>query len=396
MNTKRAQGAAGAALVLAVVMGVIILFVLFITPEERAELLDDENGEADNNGVGATAGRKNMLTAYPGRIDYLGQNEMEHPLPVVNIYTRTESETIAERNTLYAKKGVFSEETARFSFNVAEPQLVENVFLAFSVEEGEGEGRLHITLNGEAVFDQALEGAIAPISLPESLLQKNNELVFSLSSPGIAIWAVNEATLENIKVVADVTTTEAQRARSIFLISETEKRNMESLKLYFQPGCLHKEVALLTITVNGNEIYSAVPDCDLPMVPIEFSPTFVNSGENEVVFFTERGTYVLSHVLIKSKLREIDFPTYYFELSHEQYKAIQDDDKHLRLEMDFVDIADQKYGAVVFNGHVRNFDTREPSEVIDLSLDAVQGNNALKIKPKRTIEVRQLKVDLVD
>ncbi len=393
MLSKKGQGAAGAALVLAVILGVIIMFVLFITPEERAELLEEEEEGTSGDGL-VTSGGRNMLTAHPGRIDYLGQNEMEHPLPVINIYTRTESETIAERNTLYAKKGVFSEETARFSFNVAEPELVENIFLAFSVKESEG--RLLVTLNGEAVFNQELEGAVPPIPLPESLLQENNELIFSLSSPGLAIWATNEARLENIRIVADVTSTEAQEARSIFLISETEKRNLESLSLQFQPGCRHDEIGLLTVTINGNEIYSAVPDCDLPMVPIEFSPTFVNLGENAVVFYTARGTYVLSHVLVESKLREIDFPTYYFELSHEQYTDIQDGDRHLRLEMNFVDISDQKYGSIVFNGHLRYFDTKEPSAVIDLSPDAVQGNNALKIKPKRTIEVRELKVELVD
>lgn len=394
MNTKRGQGAAGAALVLAVVLGVIILFVLFITPEEREDLLDGETDDDDNGGTTTSSGGRNMLTAYPGRIDYLGQNEMDHPLPVVNIYTRTDSETIAERNTLYTKKGVFSEEMARFSFDLSEPELTENVFLAFSVQESQG--RLLITLNGEAIFNQELGPAVPPVSLPDSLLQDGNELIFSVSSPGAAIWATNEVTLENVKIVADITTTEAQQARSVFLISETEKRNLESLRLEFQPECRYDEVGPLTVTVNGNEIYSAVPDCDLPMVPIEFSPTFVNLGENEIIFYTERGTYVLSHVSVESKLMEIDFPTYYFELSDEQYDDISDNDLDLRLKMDFVDLSEHKYGRIIFNGHVRHFDTKESSEEIDLSIDAVKGNNALKIKPERTIEVRQLKVDLID
>ena len=67
------------------------------------------------------------------------------------------------------------------------------------------------------------------------------------------------------------------------------------------------------------------------MVPIEFSSDLLYSGENEITFHTEKGTYLLSHVQIISKLKEVDYATYYFELTNEQYEDVVDEDLRLRL-----------------------------------------------------------------
>jgi len=132
------------------------------------------------------------------------------------------------------------------------------------------------------------------------------------------------------------------------------------------------------------------------MVPIEFSADLVYQGENEVIFSTNKGTYLLSHILIKSDLKELDFPTYYFELSQEQYESVKDNNLRVRLEMNFVDLIVNKEGEVIFNGHSDHFDTKEISYVADLSDDIVKGNNAIKIQPKKTLDVREIKVDLVE
>ena len=154
------------------------------------------------------------------------------------------------------------------------------------------------------------------------------------------------------------------------------------------------KVGRLRIQINGKEIYNSVPDCDVQMIPIEFSELDVNQGENEILFTTEKGTYQLSHVVVKSLLKEVDFPTYYFDLSFEQYQAVTKDGMKVVLEMDFVDVTAIKRGQVIFNGHTRHFETDEVSDEIDLSVDIVQGTNAVKIKPTKTLEIRQIKVDL--
>jgi len=87
---------------------------------------------------------------------------------------------------------------------------------------------------------------------------------------------------------------------------------------------------------------------------------------------------------------------YYFELSNDQLQDIRDGASRVRLTMNFVDVTGSKLGEIVFNGNRRHFDTREVSTTLDLSDDAVRGSNSIKIKPEKTIEVRELRVELVE
>lgn len=393
---KRGQAAAGTAVLLAIIAGLLVMFVILIAPAERAELLGEELDTVDidsGDEFEEAELEENILTVSPGRIDYLSQKEIEHSLPVVNIFTKTESQIIAEKNIVSAKRAVFTDQPTTFKFPISDLTHTEGLILSFNVKEASG--RLMISLNGESIFDSEIIDQVLPINLPKNQLQNENELIFSVSSPGVAFWKTHEISLENVKVVGEVTSVESQSSKNMFLVSETEKSNLEKVVLKFQPTCKFNDVGKLAIIVNGQEIYSSVPDCDLAFVPIEFSPDLLFQGENQVIFMTERGTYLLSHIIIESKLKDIEFPTYYFELSYEQYQEIANDDLRVRLKMDFVDIVTSKYGNIVFNGHVRHFDTKELSYFLDLSDDVVQGNNALKIKPKKTLEVREIKVDLV-
>jgi len=395
MITKRGQTAAGTAVLLAIIAGFLIMFIILVAPEERARILGEDLQEDTFSGdeLEEAVTDENLLTESPGKIDYLAQKEVEHPLPVINVFTKTESAVIAEKNVGYTKNGVFSEEVSTFTFSIKDLENTENVLLALDADKVEG--RLIITLNEDEVFNAEVSTNVPPIPLPLNSLKSANTLIFSVSSPGIAFWATNEASLRNMRVVGDITDIGAKSSKNIFLVSETEKRNLERVILKFQPSCKYDEVGPLTIAVNENVIYEAVPDCDIAFIPIEFSPELINQGENQVIFSTPKGTYVLSHVLITSELTEVDFPTYYFELSEEQYQEVVDGDRKIRLQMDFVDVRSSKFGDLIFNGHVNHFDTREVTFTLDLSEDIVRGNNALKIKPRRTLEVRQLNVDLV-
>lgn len=391
---KRGQAAAaGAAILLAIIAALLIMFIILIPPQERAELLGETGGSSDNDFDDSIIDRS-LLRESPGRIDYLGQTEIEHPLPVVNVFTETESRIIAEKNLAYAKKGVFTEEESEFRFSVHDLQNTKNILLGFTVDEAVG--RLIVKLNDEVLYNGAVvPGEGTPLPIPMNLLKQDNVVVFAAASPGIAFWRTHEVSLKNIKVVADVTDVDAQFSKNVFLVTETEKQNLERVTLRFQPACKFGSAGKLSIRINGNEIYDALPDCDLKIVPIEFSPEIVNQGENEIVFRTDKGTYVLSHVNIGSELREVDFPTFYFDISFEEYEKIRNGDVRLRLSIDFVDVVTRKRGDIVFNGIASRFDTKEVTYSIDISEDVVKGNNAVKIKPRKTLEIRELKVDLV-
>ena len=139
ITNKRGQ-AAGAAVLLVIIAGLLIGFVILLPPSERAELLDEDYGAVDSTTTDDTdlddaVIEKNLLTVSPGRVDFLGHKEIEHPLPVVNIYTKTESKIIAEKNIVYAKKGAFSGEPSKFKFVVPYLENSDNLLLSFKVNE---------------------------------------------------------------------------------------------------------------------------------------------------------------------------------------------------------------------------------------------------------------------
>ena len=392
-STKRGQSAAGAAVLIAIIAALIVGFVILIPPQERAKLLDE--GTTNDTTVVPGLVEKKLLDVSPGRIDYLTEKEVEHPIPVVNIYAKTEGKILAQKNVAYAKKGIFSEQTDVLT--VVVPDLAHTEHMLLSLDVKEAEGKLIVLFNGEKVFnDEVGSGSLAPISIPQNLLKEENTIAFAVSSPGLAFWRTNEISLDTIKVVADVTSVEAQSSRNVFLVSETERKNLDKVTLQFQPSCDFNKAGLLEVSINGKKVYSSVPDCDLNIISIEFAPEALNQGENEVVFRTEKGDYLLTHVMVKSELKEVEFPTYYFDLSYEEYRSVVDEDKRVRLTMNFVDVVARKFGDLEINGHKQYFDTKEVSYVLDLSDDVVQGTNSVKIKPRKTLEVRELRVDLLE
>ncbi|MBU1973975.1 MAG: hypothetical protein KKH52_01105, partial [Nanoarchaeota archaeon] len=152
MVSKKRGQAAGAAVLLVIIAGLLIGFIVMVSPQDRAEILgEDIDSDSNLEEIEDAVLEENLLTVSPGRVDYLAQQEMEHPLPVVNIYTQTEAKILAERNIAYAKKGVFSEEVESFRFAISDLGNTENVLLSFKVDSSEG--RLVITLNEESIFD---------------------------------------------------------------------------------------------------------------------------------------------------------------------------------------------------------------------------------------------------
>ena len=391
---KKGQAAAAAATFLAILAGLLVVFVILISPEDRDALLSDgvtEGGIEDSTNIDII--EKILLEEYPGKIEYLSLDEVEHSLAAVRIYTNTESVTLKEKDSVYTKNGIFSEDVGEFSFSISDLENTDSVVLSFAINDGQG--TLAVIFNGEELYNSPINVGDSPIiTVPDYLIDEENVITFQVSSPGIAFWKTNFASLINLKIVGRYTDLDYQSASNTFLVSETEYSNLETLELQFQPDCDYDEVGRLIISINDYNIYSGVPDCGLSMVPIEFSPEVVYEGENQVTFYTEYEEYQLSHIKIMSELEEIDYTTYYFELTHEEEESIEDEENYVELTLEFTDDTSEKTGYVNVNGHRNHFDTREISYAIDISDDVVSGNNAIQINPSTTIELREFVVEL--
>ncbi len=387
---KKAQtSGAGSAILVVLIAVLIVIYILTIPPAERMELLEGEGA------YGTISGYENetLLLATPGRMDYMTQKEIEHSISSVSLYSTTDATIVKSVSSLYAKNAWFDKKSANVTFSMSDLDNTGNTLLAFNVKDSSG--NLIITLNGQEIFNSEITSInVAPIKLPKDRLKEQNTLVFSVSSVGFRFWGVNEYNIEKIKITADVTDITTREAKQVFLVTSTEKDNAEKMILRFYSDCKPSETGILNLFLNGHNIFSAAPDCG-GMRTIEISPTSLIAGENELHFKTSKGAYLIDNIMLKTELKEMTFPTYYFDIDKETYDYVQSGQLNVRLAMEFPDDIEQKKADIYINGHAQDLYTTDRVFKLTLSPFVNLGNNVIEVKPKTTLEVVNLKVATV-
>ncbi|MFH1682274.1 MAG: hypothetical protein ABIA37_00605 [Candidatus Woesearchaeota archaeon] len=321
MATKRGQGAAGAAVLLAIIMGLIIGFIILIPPEERAKILGEEKTGTVSSGETVSAEKRItkevLLQETPGTLSYISEREIEKVIPSVSVFTQTESKILIDKPSALVKKGVFSSQKEELYFELKDLTNTNKVLLDFSIDSFEG--KLIITLNGQEIFNRETN-KISPLTLPKNLLQQNNNLVFEVSSPGIAFWSSNEYYLRNIKVVADITDTSSQESRHLFYVNPDEVKSIEEISLKVSLTCI--EMGKLTVKVNNYKVFSGVPQNCNDLLYYTIPSNVIENGSNWLSFSTEDGNYDIDNTLIKIKLKKPSYPTYYFDMEDDYFTSI--------------------------------------------------------------------------
>jgi hypothetical protein len=310
---KKGQGASAAATLIALIAGFMLLYLFFLSPEMRDELLYGTSyGSDPGTEQPVRLLNKTVFSEVPGRIDFLRFKEYEHSLPSVNLYTTKSSEEVNIGDSLYIKNGMFDRLDKNISFTVSNIENTDKYTL--SIRAARARGRLSVNLNGNTIFDGVLSpGMSIPISISGGQIQQTNRLSFSVSDVGWQFWTTNEYEIDEIKLFFDLTDTSQQKARNVFNVDEVEKFNIQSASLRFYPDCSPSEAGGLTIEINGNQIMSSIPDCGQPNM-VEFSPSLIQAGDNRVIFSAKKGRYFIDQIIVKTRMKPMVYPVYYFDL----------------------------------------------------------------------------------
>ncbi|MDP2749615.1 MAG: hypothetical protein Q8O89_02160 [Nanoarchaeota archaeon] len=397
MNRKKGQvDASNAAALVALIAALIILYIMFLPPDVRVLLLDGNDTNATSGSSTSAQENNTLLDVVPGKLSFISSTRIEHPIPSVSLYKSTNARIIKSENPFYIKKGWFDEKTKSLTFAIDDLQNTNNALFSYSASKYAG--NLIVKLNGNEIFNSDISGNPQPIILSKELLSKDNTLEFSTSSVGLAFWRTNEFNIVNAKITADITDISRQQSRNVFLVSSTEKHNLERVELEFNPNCdmAREEVGVLEIFVNGVNVYSAVPDCKILNAVKELSSGALSSGENNIVFKTNKGSYLVDQIQLISHLRDEPSAVYYFELSKNQFNDIINDRKKLNITMEFVDRGYEIEADLVINGHktaippdVKRFYGRSiPKDWLR------EDTNYINIQPKVTFDAVKLKLEL--
>lgn len=383
MLKKRAQSTGtGAAVLILLIAVLIVLYILFLPPQARQDILD----QPGPGGQGVLS--KDLLIESPGRIEVLESGSIEHNLPAVNLFSTTQAVVIKTLSSLYVKRGWLDTQPANVTFALENVAHTDNVLLGFTFRSSRG--RLMVKLNGYEIFNSELRSIMEPVRIPHELLKESNMLTFEASDVGFRFWTTNEHALENIKLTAEVTDVSTQEAKAVFHVTTTEKNNLNRVFLKFMPDCLQATIGVLDIFLNNHNIFSAVPDCTV-LRSLELAPEYLISGENTLLFKTIKGVYVIDLIQVKAQLKEISYPAYYFEVTPEVHDAL------LRggiaeLSLEFSNDVDRKYADVFINGHAQSISTSENKAVLPITPFITKGNNVVELRPRTTLDVVNLRV----
>ena len=209
---RKAQGGINAAVLVAVIAGLIILYILFLPEKEREDLLENKN----KTGQDGTTGNGNeevvpLLKEFPGRLDTVS-GITDKTVPNIFLFERTDAKELEKINPFMVRNGWFDKKSNTASFSIEDLENTDNVILAFNAKKHNG--ILTIKLNDAIIYENEIETeTVAPIKLNRNLLKDQNVLEFSVSSVGIKFWKTNEYSLEDVRVIGDITDRSKQESR---------------------------------------------------------------------------------------------------------------------------------------------------------------------------------------
>ncbi len=396
MNNKKAQGtnAASATGFIALMVGLIILYIIFLPPDERAELLGENETieDEDEGGVSAEDEENILMLEYPGRIDYLKEKEYEHDISAFKLYKTINAQELDTINPFIIRHGLFDEVKKEIPFKILDLKNTENILLSFTAKKHTG--ILTIKLNDINIFESEITTSNPkPIKLKKNYFEEDNILEFSVSGTGIKFWSTNVYSLDDIRIVGDVADISRQESKNIFFVSENEKLNLERAKLRFWPDCEQDDAGKLDVLINYREVFSGVPDCKTINMYL-FSATFLHKGDNNIVFKTDKGSYRIEQIKITTDLKELTYPTYYFPINESTYDKIKGDEYDTKLTLEFVDDKKDKEMNLNINNRMISIDTEEAKYYKNIDNYVKEGNNFIKIEPLSMLDIVELKIEL--
>ena len=372
----------------------LVMYIMFLPPEDRADLLEQNRTYAEGDDV------KNyitiLMTKEPGRLTNLAEDEVVKDLPSFNLFTRTDATSLIDFDSVYIKKSLFEEQQRNISFKIDDFENTANYILSFTVPTHQG--ILTILLNGNILLSREFNTpSPSPIKLPKDYLKSENSLVFKTSGPGIEFWKTNEFIIENLKITADITDLSSQENIQSFYVSEQEKDNLESFELRFVADCKAADSGPIEIYLNKRLIFNGVPDCGTKVLVPEVDGSRIDQGENDLLFRVEKGNYLLYGLETTFHLREPIFPTYYFQIDEETFQDIENDDADINVTILFPNSVDRKKGVILINDYMTEVDTYEAEFTRNIDPFVRENNNAIEIRPKTDkLDITELKVVLAE
>lgn len=334
-NKKSQESGGGSAAVLVTIIALmVILYILFLPPEERQDILDEGGSSSGSSGIivpGDSSGSESdvvedetvLLLENPGLLSIQGDDRIHHFIPRVRLFEQSSGVVLEDYSAIAAKRSLYEKQPKVLSLSLDNVDNTRNLLINFVVKKAVGD--LIIRFNDEEIYEGYLStGNVQPIKIKDDMLQKNNIVEFSVSSPGLKFWKTNEYYLENIQVIGTLEDASHLSTKNKFYIAKDELESANKMEMKYYPNCDSKKIGPLIIEVNNNEVYSGTPLCNIEN-HIEFGPELIHLGDNDIEFSTTKGEYEINRIDMKANVEEEDDYVYYFDLDKDYFIDVEEE-----------------------------------------------------------------------
>lgn len=384
----------GAASTFIFILGfILLLYILFLPPEDRQALLDGEDTDGDNKKIHEL--NNTLVHVKSLHIDYLSMDKFEHTISPFYLFLTTNAKQLYSANNFYIKNNWFNEQSKVVDFSIDDLPNTKDVKLSFNVDQRKG--KLKIVLNGNVLYEDNVDSDnVGPIKIEKDFLERDNRMVFEVSDVGGKFWETNEYSVMDLGIYGKLTDKSKEASTNIVTLADEEIDNLETATMKFYPNCEQGEVGKLTVYINDRQLFSQVPDCSM-LNRFSIPKDFLEKGRNKVTFRSDGGRYLIDQLEIETELSEETYPLYYFDIPDDLYDDIQDGDALVNFSVEFVD--DNEYDDKTFelsiNGHITHVDTREVFYNRIFVKDWIEeGTNYIKIIPKSSVDIVELNLEV--
>ena len=394
LKSKRAQREGAAVAILIIVIALFMTFyILFIPPEERSKLLQQDTTSTETGT--STPAKIELLAESPGLVTPTTESATIHRIPSVNVFLKDEPKIISLAQSLVVSKGLFSRSTPQLKFQTKDLDETTKVTLFFSVEQSSGELRLKV--NGNTFYTEEITTpGIKIIEIAKSFLKQDNSLELSVSSPGFAFWSVNKYSLKELGVKQEFERKNNEESRT-FVMSSEEKNNLKNVKLKYTQQCnfpLSKETTRLDILLNEQRAHEAEIKCVTTDEELDVDPELLVSGTNTLTFRLEKGDFSFNLIKLETQSRASERPTFYFSLNEDQYSDIKSGKRSINLHLLLDKNTKAKNARILINSNEVLMQTDRNSFDNNLKDYVLEGTNFIKIIPVNSFNIVGLKVTL--
>src|SRR3989338_2774548 len=125
-SSHSGQGGLNAAILVAIIAGLIILYIVFLPASERENLVEQKEDKT-------AAGDENpnvLLRVSPGALSTSQGLESEKKIPNIFLVETTNAKELESINPFIIRNGFFDKRTKMIDFGIAEPENTDNVVVS--------------------------------------------------------------------------------------------------------------------------------------------------------------------------------------------------------------------------------------------------------------------------